>query len=115
LWMHMQRAQLPGESSHTSLLLQHFLSSYRKTLGTDFEELFGTRGVIESSIHFGCEIFARTVGWVYFRMVISIAVWFTKIQPSRLRLKQPVITFLNLLQTTPLMLLVGVMKQYDSI
>jgi len=43
-------------------MLKAFLTSYKESLGLDFEKIFGSEGINESSIQFGCEILARTVG-----------------------------------------------------
>lgn len=62
LWMLAHRAATNLISKSILSMNDAFLSAYRKTLGPDFEMVFGNEGIDESSIHFGCEILARTVG-----------------------------------------------------
>ena len=62
LWMHIHRANTPGAAKNAETILEKFLVSYRLALGTDFDEILGAAGVMESAIHFGSEILARTVG-----------------------------------------------------
>jgi 5-methylthioribose kinase len=63
LWMHTHRPPSKFTADNARLILQGFLESYRTTLGKDFDQIFGVDGVQESSIHFGSEILARTVGY----------------------------------------------------
>ena len=62
LWMLAHRAKTPVLSQGILSILKAFLGAYKKSLGSDYELIFGSEGIDESSIHFGCEIFARTVG-----------------------------------------------------
>ncbi len=62
LWMHSHRAVSGYAAIVVRQLLDSFLSSYRATLGSDFETLFGIDGVLESAIHFGSELLTRTTG-----------------------------------------------------
>jgi len=62
LWMVAQRASTSEIMANAVTILTHFLESYRDVLGNEFGNLFGVNGVRESSVHFGCEIFTRTVG-----------------------------------------------------
>jgi hypothetical protein len=62
LWMMAHRALTTLISGNILSLLKAFLTSYKESLGSDYERIFGSEGVNESSIHFGCEILARTVG-----------------------------------------------------
>ena len=62
LWMLAHRAATPSISKSILSMNDAFLRAYRKSLGSDFEMVFGREGFDESSIHFGCEILARTVG-----------------------------------------------------
>lgn len=62
LWMHIQRPPTLSTPENARLILRGFLESYRTTLGEDFETIFGKEGFRESSIHFGSELLARTVG-----------------------------------------------------
>jgi 5-methylthioribose kinase len=62
LWMHIHKPPTPSTPENARLILSGFLESYRTTLGEDFETVFGADGLRESSIHFGSELLARTVG-----------------------------------------------------
>lgn len=62
LWMLAHRAPTTLISENILSMLNAFLTSYKESLGLDFERVFGSEGINESSIHFGCEILARTVG-----------------------------------------------------
>lgn len=62
LWMQLQQTNSPIKTKNTEATLRGFLNSYRSALGDQFIQIFGVEGVKESSIHFGCEILARTVG-----------------------------------------------------
>ncbi|PKO04011.1 MAG: hypothetical protein CVU41_19215 [Chloroflexi bacterium HGW-Chloroflexi-3] len=63
LWMHIHNPPSRSTADNARLILRGFLESYRTTLGKDFDRIFGADGVQESSIHFGSEILARTVGY----------------------------------------------------
>lgn len=63
LWMHIHKPPTNFTADNDRLILQGFFESYRNMLGKDFERIFGEDGVKESSIHFGSEILARTVGY----------------------------------------------------
>jgi 5-methylthioribose kinase len=63
LWTHIHRPPSQYTADNARMILQGFLESYRTTLGKDFDRIFGVDGVMESSIHFGSEILARTVGF----------------------------------------------------
>ena len=63
LWMHIHRPPSKYTADNARLILQGFLENYRTTLGKDFDRIFGVDAVQESSIHFGSEILARTVGY----------------------------------------------------
>jgi 5-methylthioribose kinase len=62
LWMHHHRAKNAESAMLAQQILLSFLEVYRSTLGADFEALFGSGGVRESSIHFGSELLTRTTG-----------------------------------------------------
>lgn len=62
LWMHSHRAADGHRALLARQMLDSFLRSYRATLGRDFDALFGIAGLVESSIHFGSELLARTTG-----------------------------------------------------
>jgi hypothetical protein len=55
LWMLAHRAATPSISKSISFHERCVLRAYRKSLGSDFEMVFGREGFDESSIHFGCE------------------------------------------------------------
>lgn len=63
LWMHMHRPPTEPTADNARTMLRGFLTQYRAALGDDYERLFGAEGSRESSIHFGSEILARTVGF----------------------------------------------------
>ncbi|MGB0386180.1 MAG: phosphotransferase [Ardenticatenaceae bacterium] len=62
LWMQRHRAPNRQIAAQADILLQSLLQSYRTTLGDLFDPIFGTKGIHQSSIHFGAELFVRTVG-----------------------------------------------------
>jgi tRNA A-37 threonylcarbamoyl transferase component Bud32 len=62
LWMIAHRARQVYTAQNARTMQDAFLQSYRRTLGSQYDSLFGLDGVIESSVHFGSEIFARAVG-----------------------------------------------------
>jgi aminoglycoside phosphotransferase (APT) family kinase protein len=62
LWMHIHRAPDAGAAGRIRALHKRFQEAYRSTLGSTFDQLVGAEGVRESSVHFGCEVLARTVG-----------------------------------------------------
>lgn len=62
LWMFAHRTQNSTTARNANAVMDAFLIAYRRTLGSQFDLLFGMDGVVESSVHFGSEIFARTVG-----------------------------------------------------
>lgn len=62
LWMQRHRAPNRESAAQADILLQSVLQSYRSTLGSLFESIFGTKGIHQSSIHFGAELLVRTVG-----------------------------------------------------
>lgn len=62
LWMHIHRAGTPRAAKNAGTILESFLTAYRFALGPDFDKILGVTGVMESAIHFGSEILARTVG-----------------------------------------------------
>lgn len=62
LWMHSHRAVSGNATIVARQLLDSFLSSYRATLGSDFDTLFGIEGMLESSTHLGSEVLTRTAG-----------------------------------------------------
>jgi len=62
LWMHAHHAITHAGKQNSRVILSGFLEGYRAALGKEFFNIFGTEGIRQSSIHFGCEILARTVG-----------------------------------------------------
>jgi 5-methylthioribose kinase len=62
LWMHEHRALTPEAADRARATLRDLLSTYRLGLGSAFDEVFGARGVRQSTVHFGAEILMRTVG-----------------------------------------------------
>jgi 5-methylthioribose kinase len=62
LWMHMHRPPSASTAENAMNMLKGFLENYRIALGEEFNRIFGSEGLQESSIHFGSEILARTVG-----------------------------------------------------
>ncbi|MEL7589951.1 MAG: phosphotransferase [Anaerolineaceae bacterium] len=62
LWMHIHRPPTQYTPDNARLILKGFFESYRNTLGENFSIIFGKDGLRESSIHFGSELLARTVG-----------------------------------------------------
>lgn len=62
MWMLAHRASSAFITENINAMLKAFLVAYKEGLGSDFEKVLGNEGVDESSIHFGCEILARSVG-----------------------------------------------------
>jgi len=62
LWMWSHRAGSGAAATRTHAVLSGFLRAYRRTLGSRFDQVFGSKGIHESTVHIGCEILVRAVG-----------------------------------------------------
>jgi hypothetical protein len=62
LWMHAHRASTREAAIRARAALEDFLATYRAGLGSAFDEVFGARGVRQSSVHFGAEVLMRAMG-----------------------------------------------------
>ncbi len=62
LWMHKQLAADSPTADALDALMQQFLKSYRETIAPVLNEIWSIRDIADCAVHFGCELFTRTVG-----------------------------------------------------